>query len=470
MSGPQATALRLLRAFGALGCLLLSTCRQGLREDVTLAHWGHEKVFIYFPLYVAQQNGYFADEGINLRIQYAGNDDQVFAAVLGGSAQVGAGDPVFAAISREKGGPGRVVATLVSRVSNWGIARDSHAVRITDMRQLNGKRVSSFPSPSTAFTILSDIKTRYHLEDMRIVELAPGTELAALQRGDVDIALTGEPAVSRAESEGYPVVLSLGRYYGPFTFSGITTTDQVIASRPWAVQAVVSGLQRAVEFIKVNPDSATSLVAVDFPDINRKVIEAAIHRMERDSSLPEDVRIEDRAWRRTLEMRRAMGDIHSDSVGAAVDNSFADSAVSPSSRLRLRNERLHPATHRSTASVDSWVWLSRTADIVGIFTFLGLTLLLGLWNATRPRKALNEHVYGARDRIRAAYSRADNTPLPSGQIVDVIQGSHLTQGQAEEILAFFLSIRALRRDRGGLISLRRHPWERKRYLIEFVLR
>ncbi|MFA5300626.1 MAG: ABC transporter substrate-binding protein, partial [Lutibacter sp.] len=62
--------------------------------QVIVAQWGQEKYLIYLPLYIAQEKGFFKEEGLDISIKYSGNDDQVFATVLKGEAQFGIGDPV----------------------------------------------------------------------------------------------------------------------------------------------------------------------------------------------------------------------------------------------------------------------------------------------------------------------------------------------------------------------------------------
>src|SRR3981189_3517636 len=54
----------------------------------------------YIDLYVAQHQGFFAQQGINLNLSAAGGDSQAFAAILGGSAQFAMGDATLAALSR----------------------------------------------------------------------------------------------------------------------------------------------------------------------------------------------------------------------------------------------------------------------------------------------------------------------------------------------------------------------------------
>ncbi|MCH8157772.1 MAG: ABC transporter substrate-binding protein, partial [Nitrospinae bacterium] len=84
---------------------------------------------------VAMDAGFFKEEGLNVRLKYSGNDDQVFATVLSGDAQFGVGDPAFTVIAREKGGEGKVIATLVGGLANWGVAQKGRVDHRTLSRQ-----------------------------------------------------------------------------------------------------------------------------------------------------------------------------------------------------------------------------------------------------------------------------------------------------------------------------------------------
>ena len=84
---------------------------------VTVSQWGQEKYLIYLPVYIAQEEGFFKDHGLDVSITFSGNDDQVFATVARGDAQFGVGDPIFTAISRQRGFDGIVVASIVDRVA-----------------------------------------------------------------------------------------------------------------------------------------------------------------------------------------------------------------------------------------------------------------------------------------------------------------------------------------------------------------
>src|ERR1700733_11654231 len=83
--------------FGGCNSCNQETSKTTVATKVTVAQWGQEKYLIYLPFYIAQEKGFFKEEGLDINVKFSGNDDQVFATVLKGEAQFGIGDPVFTA-------------------------------------------------------------------------------------------------------------------------------------------------------------------------------------------------------------------------------------------------------------------------------------------------------------------------------------------------------------------------------------
>ena len=147
--------IKILLLILIVSCFLQAQPAQAeTHEKVTIAQFGQAKFLLYLPLYIAIQEGLFAKRGLDVNLKFAGNDDQIFAAVMSGSADFGMGDPVFAAISKEKGGPGKVVALMITKLGLSGYTNKSNIGQITDLKQLNGLKISSFPEPSTTYTLL----------------------------------------------------------------------------------------------------------------------------------------------------------------------------------------------------------------------------------------------------------------------------------------------------------------------------
>jgi NitT/TauT family transport system substrate-binding protein len=372
----------------AIGVCALQVFTGTLFADVStkvkIAHWGHEKILIYAPLYIAMDGGFFAKEGLDIELVYSGNDDQVFATVISGAAQFGVGDPAFTAISREKGGEGKVIAALVGRVANWAVTKNPAIQPFTDPKELDGKRVTSFPSPSTTFTILSGLKKDLNLSKMEIKQLAFGTEQAAVERGEADLAIMLEPQTSVAESQGFRVVWSVAKYYGDFALTGVTTTDSFIKKDPETVQRFVNALQAALNFSAKDPEAAATILEKSFATLQAPIVRSAMKRMVEDQTIPRNAAIDKEAWLKTLKLRQIVGDLKSlDVADACLDSTFAEIAMQGISVQKSQKNVGPSSGHES----NFWKWFGRIADVTAVFAFA--TIFLIFWEHRKINVAWN---------------------------------------------------------------------------------
>lgn len=276
---------------------------------VTVAHWGHSKILIYLPLYVAIDAGIFEKNGLDVQIKYSGNDDQVFATVLSGDAQFGVGDPAFTVIAGERGGNGKIIATLVGGLANWGVANSGKFNDIIDYKELEGLKISSFPSPSTTFTILTEIIKQNNLQNTKIVETPFGNELALLQRNEVDLAIMLEPNASIATSQGNKVVFNLAKLYGPYLLTGVTSSDDYINNNPDVVNKFYNSIDDAINYCHTKIDSTIAIAQKNFPDVDSIVIINAVNRMLNDNVIPISAGIDSIAFKNLINTRIVAGDI-----------------------------------------------------------------------------------------------------------------------------------------------------------------
>jgi NitT/TauT family transport system substrate-binding protein len=295
-------------------------------EKITIAHWGKERFLLRLPLYIAMEEGLFAKRGLDVDLKFAGNDDQVFATVISGEAQFGTGDPVFTAISHDKGGPGKVVALMLTRLGLSGVTNKPGVPQIKAAKDLNGLRISSFPEPSTTYVLLDELRHKYHL-DMPIVQAPFGGQMALLEAGKVDIAVDIEPSVSIFEDKGYRVVFNLADWTDTQASTGLMTTEDYIARHPQTVQKIVDGLQEAFNVMFGNPEVSYRTAKKIYPNLSHKVIRNAVDRMLKNDMYPHSVVVPDDLWQRTLKTRRDSGELKKpQATSVAVDNSFAVNA------------------------------------------------------------------------------------------------------------------------------------------------
>jgi NitT/TauT family transport system substrate-binding protein len=314
---------RLLVIFVFLTCPVIAQ-GSSTREKVVIAQFGKEKFLLYLPLYIAMDEGLFAKQGLEVDLRFAGNDDQIFATVMSGSAQFGVGDPVFAAISREKGGPGKVIALMASKLGISGYTKRDAVPMIIGPQDAAGLRIGSLPAPSTTYTLLREFVQRNNLETTRLVQVAIGAQLAALEAGQVDIAVELEPAVSVAESKGYRVNFPFERFTEPQAITGLSTLESTIQQRPELVQKVVSALQDGLNLLHSDGDAALRTGEKLFPNLPKEVVARAVKRIVDCGIHPRTAVVEDVLWQRSLRTRLESGELkRPQSVDVTVDNRFA---------------------------------------------------------------------------------------------------------------------------------------------------
>jgi len=308
--------------------LFFATIAHAEVKQVRLAQFGQSKFLLYLPLYVAMKAGYLKDEGIEVSLVFAGNDDQTFAAVASGATQFAVGDPIFTAIAAERGFRAKTVALLIEKLALYGYTNSKEIPPIVNPHQLSSLRVGSFPSPSTTFTLLSRLNSGI-TPPMKIVQGAHGTQLGLLTSQRVDIALDLEPTVSIAEAAGNRVVLDLGRFTEPAAITGLMTSQKVIDQDPALVQGFVSALQRALRLIDTDRAKVISIAQGLFPDIDPQIIERAFDRLRLSGCYPKRVEIPEQHWRTSQQIRVERGDLQKiQPLDVAVDNRFASKVPS----------------------------------------------------------------------------------------------------------------------------------------------
>lgn len=295
-------------------------------QKVTVTQYGQSKIFLYLPLYIAMEEGYFAEQGLDITLTYSGNDDQIAATVTGGHADFGVGDPIFSAIIQERGGQLKTIATLVEKPPFIGYTNKKEISEIKVLSDLGNLKISSFPAPSTLYTNLTNLKTANHLE-ININPVAFGSQMAALEAGEVDIAMDLDPNVAVAESQGYQAVISLGNFLPPQAITGISSREDFILQHPETVQKFLNALQKAVTAFYKDENIGIRVAKKVFPETDADSLARAVARSRQNAIYPHAITIKDKVWQQGILERLNAGDLKNlQATDVATDNSFAQKA------------------------------------------------------------------------------------------------------------------------------------------------
>ncbi|HTH99532.1 MAG TPA: ABC transporter substrate-binding protein [Acidisoma sp.] len=284
----------------------------------------------YIDLYVGQHAGYFDEAGIHLNLSAAGGDTQAFAAVLGQSALFGIGDPTMVPISVEKGGPGKVVGSVVQRAHYFGVSKTVKT--ITDPKQFKGLKIVTSPEPNTNYSVTKRLLTQAGLvigKDVQIIQVSPGTEIGAMLAGQADVAIAYQPGVAEAESQGAKIIFDFSNAIGPFCNTGIMVLNQTIASKPEIIQALCNGFQKAMKRTYGDPAYAKKVAQMEFPQLSAAVINSAIDTELKYRIPSQSVVVDKTQWDNLIKMQVYLGNIKGTTTfDQIVDNTFANKAAS----------------------------------------------------------------------------------------------------------------------------------------------
>ncbi|WP_033211548.1 MULTISPECIES: ABC transporter substrate-binding protein [Streptomyces] len=207
------------------------------------------------PLYVAQERGLWAAEGIDATVTTQPTGRDALNAVLGGQAQLGVvGD--LPAVSAALGGRElRIVADL-SRFSDWRLLTRTDR-KITGFDDLKGRRIGVPQGTNVEYALSRMLASaRLTTADVTVVNLAPNQITPALARGDVDAGVTFPSFYD-------PTRATLADHYAELPFTGYTARTLLVAGPEASEEtttAVLRALRKAQRGIAADPPAARKAV------------------------------------------------------------------------------------------------------------------------------------------------------------------------------------------------------------------
>ncbi len=236
----------------------------------------------FAPLYVGMKQGIFAEEGVDLTLDYGFENDYLTLVGTGeNDFMVGSGDQVI--LGRANGLPVRYVYNWYSKYPVVLFALPEAA--IDTPAAMAGKRIG-LPGPYGAnYIALRALLEAGSLTEADIqMESIGFTQAAAVSQGIVDGAVdyaVNGPVVLAQSGISTTVVTLDGVLTMPA--NGLVTNDRLIAEKPDLVAAMARGLARSVAWTLANPDAAFAIALEYVPEAggpnevaNRAVFDASL--------------------------------------------------------------------------------------------------------------------------------------------------------------------------------------------------
>lgn len=288
----------------------------------------------YAPMYAAIENGYFKEEGIDLKLVTGFGADKTMTAVLSGEADIGFMGPETTVYAMNEGA-GDVVknfAQLTQRAGNFLIAREP----VTDFKwsSLKGKTVLGGRAGGMPEMVFEFVLKKNNLDpslDLTIDQSIDfGSTAAAFSGGQGDYTVEFEPSATALETEGAGyVAASLGVDSGYVPYTAFSAKESYIASHPKLIQSFTNALQKGMEYTAEHAsEEIAAAIAPQFPETDVKTIAAIVSRYKEQDTWKKDVIFTEDAYALLLDILEESGKLSGrPEYESLIDASFANEAA-----------------------------------------------------------------------------------------------------------------------------------------------
>ncbi|RAU92582.1 ABC transporter substrate-binding protein [Paenibacillus sp. YN15] len=258
----------------------------------------------YLPMYVAQREGYFAEEGLEVQVIQAAGGAHVTAVVSGDAWGVIGGPESNALANVNSSDPIVSVVNVVNRANVYLMAKSGTSPKSgskEDLKEfLKGKKINANRHGGTP-----NLLTRYLLldvgldpeKDVQLLEPADGsTVVTMVKQGAADIANGAEPQIvdginQKVWDEPFYKFPSLG----DFAYSVVSVKKSTIAKDPDTVQKFTNAMIKALKKVQADKELAKANLKAEFPTLSEEAVKASLDRAYEDSLWSPDGMISEKA-------------------------------------------------------------------------------------------------------------------------------------------------------------------------------
>ena len=234
---------------------------QGLEKPKLTIGVGGKPLIYYLPLTIAERNGYFKAEGLDVEILDFPGGAKALQALLGGSVDIVSGAYEHTISQQAKG---QAIEALVLEGQYPGIVLalpKAKAVAYKSPADLKGMKIGvTAPGSSTnMFVNILLAKSGLKPDSVSIIGVGAGAgAVAIVKRGEIDALSNLDPVIAQLESDGtiVPVVDTRTEkgvkevYGGAYAAGCIYAPPEFAQKNPRTAQAVVNAMVRALRFIQ----------------------------------------------------------------------------------------------------------------------------------------------------------------------------------------------------------------------------
>ena len=257
----------------------------------------------YCPLYVAIENGYFAEENLKVNLTNGGGADKSMTAVLSKTADIGLMGPetVIYVHNQGKTDAPKVFAQLTQKDGSFLVSRnDEPDFKWEDLRgkEILAGRKGGVPAMTFEY-VLNELGMKNNEDFTLNFDVQFNLMTSAFVGGTADYCTVFEPTASEYEKSGtWHIVASVGEQGGEIPYTSFIALESFIKNNPDTIKSFLKALKKAHEFIDNNSElKVAEAIVKQFPSTSISSLETSIKSYKKID-----------AWRKNMQATKASFD------------------------------------------------------------------------------------------------------------------------------------------------------------------
>lgn len=288
----------------------------------------------YAPMYVAIEEGYFAEEGIELDLVTGFGADKTMTAVLSGEADIGFMGSEASIYTYNEGANDIVVnfAQLTQRAGNFLVAREP--MEDFSWEDLKGSLVLGGRKGGMPEMVFEYILKQNGIDPQKDLTIDQsidfGSTAAAFSGGEGDFTVEFEPGATSLEEEGKGyVVASLGTDSGYVPYTAFSAKESYIQENPEVIQGFTNAIQKGMEYVRDHtPEEIAAVIEPQFEESDPETITTIVTRYYEQDTWAEDLIFAEESFELLQDILEEAGELSSRApYDKLVNTAFAEKAA-----------------------------------------------------------------------------------------------------------------------------------------------